>query len=205
MAEEGLSGPHGVLMGAEFREMVFNEVIECLQRLLAIHRPIEIFQVSRMVTEYGLDQLDDISGQWIRTKCHPRFPVSRSGFAERLPVAAVVIPFSSRRLVAIHEHIMIPAHLAIEVLHAQLPAPGRPPPEIVYAAEKMSILTDLKLQAVDLADLLNLPEDRMLPGVGHNNAFRRMRFKETGNRLPERCCGVAVLHFFVGNRDSHSP
>ena len=97
-----------------------------------------------MIAEALVHRLDDRA--CCRVGLEPRGPRQLAGAvpAEGLAVVGVPIPLTADRLRAVHEHIVLPAHGAVEMLHDQAaPVPG-PGCEAVDGAIEVAVLADLQ-------------------------------------------------------------
>ena len=67
-----------------------------------------------------LNHRKDLTGNEIRWKFDRRGDQPWPGFPERLAILLIVVPRAAKRIFAVHQHLVGPAHFAIKVLHAQL-------------------------------------------------------------------------------------
>ena len=72
MVEEGLAGLHRVLVVAEFREAVAEEMAQRLEGAGARHRPAEGLEIAEVLGEVAIDELDHLAGDRIRREAQAR-------------------------------------------------------------------------------------------------------------------------------------
>ena len=81
--------PHRILVRAEMRQAVFNEILESDQSLLARNGPIETREIAGMICEFFFDQIKHFLGdravfvnQWLGH-------ILRASFAKRFAILSV--------------------------------------------------------------------------------------------------------------------
>ena len=119
MPAEVQPGPHGVLVSAKQRQPVLNEISQRQQGLLAGHRPVEAAQLTRVVGKALCHQLQHLARDLVLRKEQRFGQVLRAGLAKSFAVVGVKVPLPAQGLVAVHQHLVLLAHLAVEKLHAQ--------------------------------------------------------------------------------------
>jgi len=113
VSERGLAADHGVLIGAERGEAVFDEVIERVESLGPCDRPREPRRLTPSVEPLG-DPVQRLAGQLVRFE--PRDRWRRPVVGRRLAVRFVVVPLPADGVVAVHQHALAAPHPSVEVL-----------------------------------------------------------------------------------------
>ena len=147
MPKPGFAGPERVLPAPEVGQPLANEGLQRLQRVLARDGPAEALERAGVRGESGVHQCDHLLSDRVRRYAVRRGYVDGPAAAEALAVLCVEIPLPAFGLAAVHQHTVTPAHLAIEVLHAQLLAPCGVRGEIAYGAEKVAVIAQVERQA----------------------------------------------------------
>ena len=147
VVQPGLPGPHRVLPASEVAQAVGHEVVERFQRLGTRQRPAEAVQAPGVVgvalAHLGQHLLCDL----VRREAQRRRHQPRALAAEGLAVVGVEVPLAAGGLVAVHQHAMALAHLAVEVLHAQLAPSLGVQGERLTAAQEVTVLAELDRHA----------------------------------------------------------
>ncbi len=95
-----------------------------------------------------------------------------AGLSEGAPVLGVEIPAASGRLVAVHQHAMALAHLAVEAFHQQPWPPARVGGELAHRAEEVPIHAEVERQSARCRDLAQRTQHAGVAGRGHDEGLR---------------------------------
>ena len=109
--------------------------------------PVEVGEVAYVLRELAVHESDDVTGDGVRCELAWRGQQAGALLAEGGAVVAVVVPFATYRLVALHEYVRAATHPAVEVLHAQFLARCGPGSEIGQGAEEVSVLAHIEWRA----------------------------------------------------------
>ena len=101
-----------------------------------------------MFCKAGFDQCDHLQRDGVGRKSRAWRDVARSAGAKGFAVVLVEIPLLTDGLVALHQHAMTFALLAVKVLHAQRFAAIDMRGKLAYGAEEVAVFTDVQWQAV---------------------------------------------------------
>ena len=159
MVQKFLVHQHGVLRFAKLRKSMGKKVIERLFRLFCCDCKPEGFNVAKIVRRntqgHGDALLRDLIKGKARRLRHQQ--VTLGGF----PVFRIKIPLSAFGLVAVHQQSGLPAHVAVEVLHAQFLAFRGPLPEGRVGADETCVF--------HCFDELQLLAQAPFAGFGHHH------------------------------------
>ena len=93
MVKGGFAGLHRILVVAEFRETVVEEVAQRLEGAGARDGPAERLEIAEMTGEVPIDQLYHLAGGRIRREAQARRGPFASG--QRLPVLGIEVPVAA--------------------------------------------------------------------------------------------------------------
>ncbi len=194
MKEKGFPLPHRVLIVAEKRQRVLDEMGECRQCFLARHRPVELVQRAEMSGEFALDERHHLAACFIGRKAPS---LRRRQFLwQRLPVVAVEIPFAARGLVAFHQEARLAPQLPVEKLHAEALASFRPFVKALMAGEEAVIVAYVEHTIMRLPPCVECGAQTPFAGLRHHGSLRLVSFKRAFKFADERpgIAGVVQLH-----------
>ncbi len=140
VVEPRFAHPHRVLVVAEQRQPLRDEILQCRFGVLWRHRPVETRESAGMRGEVAFDEIDHLAGRRIRLEADGRGKEAWAAWVEGFAVVVVEVPLPPFGLVAVHQHVVLAAHLAIEVLHPVLLAALRPAREVLAAGEEMHVV-----------------------------------------------------------------
>ena len=203
----GLALDHRILIGAEQRQSFGDEPIQNLKRLIAGHGKTEIIQITEMVRAALGDKRQNLGGDGVGGKFRGLW--DRQGQIGGFAVFRVIVPFAADRLAALHQHIMMTAHLAIEEFHAKLLAALGPAFEHAGRAHEPVVVPDLDIDSQLVFPAAHRRKDTVLAGFGQHKPFcavpchraRHLTGKAAAVGLvikPDVIDGDAFLAKFVG-------
>ena len=172
MVQERGAGFHGVLIIAEVRQSMCDEIVERAQRIGPRYRPSEFLKLSKMIGKAPFDERHHRSCRFVRRKPPPRG--WNSTCRKPLAVRPVIVPFAARWLIAFHEEPMFAPHLAIKMFHPPAAAPGSPDSEPRTAREEAMIGTDFHRRAGECFPAFDHRLDAPFRRFRHYNAARAM-------------------------------
>lgn len=171
MIEEGLIGPHCILIIAERREPVRDKIVQRYRGIFGGNGQLKISERSRMVGEGLVDECGYVSCDLVgRKRVRSRQQQSRASFAEALTIVRIVVPLAADRLRSFHEHASLLTHIAIEKLHAQLRVSLRPGCEFRAAAVEIAIRADVESDSGFRGDRLEHAFDAILARFDDNDS-----------------------------------
>ena len=136
-------GTHSVLPVPELGQPAFDEVGQRLLRLRRRDGKREALNATEMLAEPFGHESHDVLGDGVRGEIRRRrhFVLGR----ELLPVLRVEVPLFALGLGAVHKHVILAAHVAIEELHPQRAAALGPAAKLADGAEKAVVVADVHL------------------------------------------------------------
>ena len=144
MPQPRLARPERILEAPEVWQTFAYEGIQRTQRIRASHGPAEIPDTARVRGEAGFHQCDHLLRDRIGRHAQRHRHIHRSGAAEALAVVGVEVPLPAGGFAAIHKHAVATTHLAVEVFHPQLLAPGGVCREIAYGGVEVPVIAELQ-------------------------------------------------------------
>ena len=127
---------------------MFTKPVKLALCRLRGHRPAKGRQISGVIGEMRHDHLDDLFRDLIKRG------LRSLGYLALAPPAGaivrIVIPLAALWLVGIHQQAIALAHVAIEILHAQLFSTRRPIRKVLPRREEPAVLQDLHRDAQDV-------------------------------------------------------
>ena len=188
--QEVLAPQHGILIVAEMRQGLRQETVARLVRLLPRHGEPERLQVTESVGKPFRHQpqhrLRHVVGTGLPWAGHEQ--IGLGGF----PVLLVEVPLPASRFLAIHQQTGLPAHLPIEVLHAQLLAASGPFGEFRAGAEEAIVRQDIHGQARIILPARDHLRDAPFPRFRQPYPVRPVTLHRPGN-LAREAAGVAFV------------
>ena len=113
-----------ILIGPKRRQGVLTKPVKLALCRLRGHRPAKGRQISGVIGEMRRDHLDDLFRDVVKRGLWPLRYLALAPPAGA--VVGIVVPLATLGLVGVHQEPIALAHVAIEILHAQLFAPGGP-------------------------------------------------------------------------------
>ena len=167
-----LSLPHGVLVQAEMRQPVPDEIIQRLQGLLPVNGPAEGFHRPGVLRKAPVHQSNHFQGDGIGFEAAGRRYHAWALFAKAGPVLGVKVPLPAYGEFSVHENAGFFAHLPVKELHAQLLAALGVLCKIPNGTEKMRVVPYVEGQRMFARDLANRIQHPPFSGRGHDQLVR---------------------------------
>ena len=143
-------------------QSMFYKIPQGGKGLFVGHRVIEILQPPRVVRKLTLHKFHYLLSRLIWTEGARRLDLRRSLPPENPSIFLVEIPFSSHRILTLHQDIVIPSHFPVESFQKKrFPALGKCF-EVINARHKMAIRPHLKLAFQAFGRLLNAFKDAIV-------------------------------------------
>ena len=190
VVQPGVARPDCILVAPEQRQSLANEGVQGLQRLRPRDRPGKTVEPTGMAGKACLDERDDLARHGVGLENRPRRDGARPGSAKGLAIVSVEVPLATNRLIALHQHLMPLALLAIEILHAQRLATFGMGCEVGNAGEKVAVLADIQRQALGLGQGFDCLQYAPVARLGHHQTGR-LQAQDVGLQLRSQAAGVA--------------
>ena len=129
-------------------------------------------QLAGVRREVGIDERDHLARDGVGFEARAWWDIARTGSAERLAVVGVEVPLAADGFVAVHQHAMALALLAVEILHAQGLAALGMGCEFADGAEEVAVFANLQWQTAGLGHGLHRLKNAPVARCGHHQSGR---------------------------------
>ena len=171
MIQKRFIRPHRVFPQPKVWKDVVDKVLQKGFRLLPRHRQLEMIETSRMIRKTSFHQFDHFLCCRIGPKYFGLRQFTRSGLAETFTVVMIEIPLTAFGLIAVHQHIVLLSHLAVEKLKQQAFAPVRILCKLLDRTVKVAIGSNVQRDAEFIRNSLKLLSHTPVAGLNHDQSF----------------------------------
>ena len=181
---------------------MLDEIQQRQSRLIRRHRPVEVRQAAGMFGKALLHEGQNFARDFIGRKTDWRPDLARTALAETLAIFRVEVPRPAHRLVAVHQHIMLAPHFAVEEFHAELLAPFRMGGEFLARRKEMAVGANLQFHPQSLSRILERLLHAPFARLNHDELLRTQPTDDCGQFFGERAGVERVIQRPVMNNET---